>query len=217
LTDKKIILVIDDDPSVRESLRVLLESAQFAVKDFDSAASFLADKGANGDCLVLDIRMPEMTGLELQEEIVRRGIPLPVIIVTGQGGIALAIRAMWAGAIDFIEKPFGDDVLIASVRKALAADNRQQQNLVAKSVPRKLISLLTPRERQVLDKLVRGQSNKMAAYELSISPRTIEIYRANVMQKLNAHGLADLVRTAEAASMPPFGSHGARLESRHWK
>lgn len=205
MTGNHTVIVVDDDPAARASLRALLEAAHFAVVDFASAGSFLADKTVEGGCLVLDIRMPDMNGLQLQEELLRRENPLPVVITTGHGDIGLAVRAMMAGAVDFLEKPFDDEELIACVRRALLISDRHRDHLAARSVARELISQLTPRERQVLDKLVRGQSNKIAAYELSISPRTIEIYRAKVMHKLNARGLPDLVRTAAAASIPPFG------------
>ena len=214
MTGKQTVIVIDDDPAVRASLRVLLESAKFSVVDFNSAATFLADDTVRGGCLLLDIRMPDMTGLELQQELLRRENRLPVVLMTGHGDVGLAVRAMMAGAVDFLEKPFSDDELLTSVKRALLVSDRHREHLATEGAARDLISLLTPRERQVFEKLVRGQSNKMAAFELSISPRTIEVYRANVMHKLHARGLPDLVRTAAAASIPPFGSHGAIAAAR---
>jgi two-component system, LuxR family, response regulator FixJ len=197
------IFIVDDDPGVRRSLRVLLESANFTVQDFPSAKTFLANDSKAGGCLIVDIRMPEMSGLELQEELTRRGISLPVIVITGHGDVPLAVRAMRAGAIDFIEKPFDDEILLASIHKALEVGRRERNRSAEAQQALELISQLTPRERQVLEQLVAGRSNKLAAYELSISPRTIEIHRARIMDKLNARSLSDLVRTALAASMPP--------------
>jgi two-component system response regulator FixJ len=201
------IFIVDDDPGVRRSLRALLESANFQVHDFPSAKAFLAGDIKSGGCLIADIRMPEMSGLELQEDLIRRGIEMPVIIITGHGDVPLAVRAMRAGAIDFIEKPFDDELLLASLRKALDVGRRQRDRTAEAQQALELISQLTPRERQVLEQLVAGRSNKLAAYELSISPRTIEIHRARIMDKLNARSLSDLVRTALAAASPPPARH----------
>jgi two-component system response regulator FixJ len=203
MTSEPKVFIVDDDPGVRRSLRVLLESANFAVQDFPSAKTFLANDIRSGGCLIADIRMPEMSGLELQEELIRRGIALPVIVITGHGDVPLAVRAMRAGAIDFIEKPFDDEIMLASLRKALEVGRRDRNRSAEAQRALELISLLTPRERQVLEQLVAGRSNKLAAHELSISPRTIEIHRARIMDKLNARSLSDLVRTALAASVPP--------------
>jgi two-component system, LuxR family, response regulator FixJ len=198
------ILIVDDDADVRDSLRALLESAGFQVRDFDSAKAVLADAAlGQGACLIADVRMPDMDGLALQEELINRRVGLPVIIVTGHGDIPLAVRAMKAGAVDFIEKPFDDELLLQSIKRALerGKENRDQASLAQTAVAR--IALLTERERQVLERLVAGQANKVIAYELDISPRTVEIHRAHVMEKMQAKSLSDVVRLALAAGVGP--------------
>ncbi len=193
------VIIVDDDAAVRDSMRVLLESSGYAVTDFGSAKTFLDSAVPAGACLVADIRMPEMDGLELQEEIVRRGIELPVIIMTGHGDVPLAVRAMKAGAIDFIEKPFSAHLLLGGIARALHIGESRRGKAAEIKAAQDLIALLTPRERHVLDQLVAGRSNKIAAYELGISPRTIEIHRAHIMDKMHAKSLSDLVRIAIAA------------------
>jgi len=198
------VLIVDDDADVRDSLRALLESAGFEVRDYDCARSVLADtRLGEGVCLIADIRMPDMDGLALQEELVNRRIGLPVIIVTGHGDVPLAVRAMKAGAVDFIEKPFDDELLLQSIGRARerGKENRGQASLAQRAAA--LIALLTDRERQVLERLVMGQPNKVIAYELDISPRTVEIHRAHVMEKLEAKSLSDVVRLALAAGVGP--------------
>ena len=207
MTSKRHIYVVDDDPNIRSLLRALLEAADFIVKVYPSAKAFLAENIAGGGCLIVDIRMPEMSGLELQDELVKRGASLPVIIIAGHGDVPLAVRAMRNGAIDFIEKPFDDKILLASVNRALEAGRGDLDRESQARAALELMSLLTPRERQVLEHLIAGRSNKLTAYELSISPRTIEIHRARIMEKLRARRLADLVRTAIAASIPSPKSH----------
>lgn len=140
-----------------------------------------------------------MTGLELQEELVRRAIVMPVIVITGHGDVPLAVRAMKAGAVDFIEKPFDDDQILGSIRRACKLGQRNRSQVADEKAAKDILSKLTPRERAVLDCLVKGRSNKVAAYELGISPRTIEIHRAHIMGKMKARSLSDLVRTALAA------------------
>lgn len=200
MKNEDVIFVIDDDASVRGSLRALLESAGYSVKDYASANAFLADRPPRSGCLISDIRMPEMDGLELQEEVARRGISIPVIIMTGHGDVPLAVRAMKAGALDFLEKPFDDEAMLGSVKRALELGKQKHDQLAEARAAQDLLALLTPRERHVLDQLVAGRSNKVAAYELGISPRTIEIHRARIMDKMNARSLSDLVRTALAAA-----------------
>jgi two-component system, LuxR family, response regulator FixJ len=197
---RSMVLVVDDDTAIRDSLSALLESAGHAVKAYPSARTLLNDRILVGSCLLADVRMPEMDGLELQEEIGRRGIELPVIIMTGHGDVPLAVRAMKAGAVDFIEKPFGDEHLLDCIDRALRIGEQKQGKTAEFRAAQELIALLTPRERHVLDQLVAGRSNKIAAYELGISPRTIEIHRAHIMDKMNARSLSDLVRIAIAAS-----------------
>ena len=198
---ERTIFVVEDDASVRESLRALLESANYQSIDFARAADFLAFDERRASCLIADVRMPGMNGLELQEELVRRGSKLPVIIITGHGDVAMAVRAMKAGAIDFLEKPFDDETMLECVRRALDAMDKKRDLLKEAEDASQQISLLTPRELEVLEQLVAGRSNKLVARELSISPRTVEIHRARIMDKLKARGLSDLVRTAIAASI----------------
>jgi two-component system response regulator FixJ len=194
-----LVVVIDDHESVRGSIRALLESAGLEVKDYASAVAYLADPQAGGDCLLVDLRMPEMGGLELQAELTRRRSRIPIILVTGHGDVARAVAAMKAGAFDFIEKPFDDDSLLASIRRALSA-GRQNRDLEAENrAASELLSILTGREREVMDQLVLGKSNKLIAHALGISPRTVEIHRARLQEKLKARDLSDLVRLARAA------------------
>jgi|SRR5258708_3616266 len=205
----KTVLLVDDDADVRDSLRALLESAGFAVKDFESGRKLLADPAlVDAGCLIADIRMPDMDGLALQEELAARKIGLPVIIITGHGDVPLAVRAMKAGAVDFIEKPFDDELLLASVRRALAlaGQSRNQASLV--QAAEEHIAQLTARERQVLEQLVAGRSNKLIAYELDISPRTVEIHRAHLMEKMQAKSVSDLVRMALAVGIGPAPKKG---------
>jgi two-component system response regulator FixJ len=200
MTTAAVVFVVDDDADIRDSIRELLRTAGYAVRSFASAMEFLAEKHGNGGCLIADIRMPQMDGLELQEEIIRRKIGLPVIIITGHSDIPLAVRAMKTGAVDFIEKPFTAEILLASVQRALEVGRLTRGKAAAAATAERLLSLLTPRERNVLDQLVIGRPNKIAAHELGISPRTVEVHRANIMHKMNAHSLSDLVRIAVAAA-----------------
>jgi len=193
------VFVVDDDADIRDSMRLLLEVAGFKVRNFTSARQFLADDSAKNGCLIADIRMPDMSGLELQEEVARRHLDLPVIIMTGHGDVPLAVRAMKAGAIDFLEKPFDEEKMLASVRRALEIGSRSRSRKAEAQAAKNLLASLTPRERGVLDKLVQGRSNKVVAYELGISPRTVEIHRAHIMGKMDASSLSDLVRVVLAA------------------
>jgi len=199
MSDTQHIFVVDDDADVRDSMRVLLEATGFEVRTFTSAKEFLADDHPKQGCLIADIRMPDMSGLELQQEVIRRHMELPVVIMTGHGDVPLAVRAMKAGAIDFLEKPFGDETLLASVRRALDVGLQIRSRSAEASAAKETLALLTPRERDVLDRLVKGRSNKVAAYELGISPRTVEIHRAHIMDKMEASSLSDLVRVVLAA------------------
>ena len=194
------IVVIDDNNGVRRSLRALLESSNFAVTDYASAISFLAD-GPHGDCLIVDVRMPEMSGLELQEELVRRGSTVPVIVVTGHADVPLAVHAMKAGAFDLIEKPLDEKALLDSIRRALASGRLTRNDAAEAKAADEKIGLLTDREHQVLEHLALGQSNKIVAHELGISPRTVEIHRARIQEKMKAGDLSELVRIVRAAGI----------------
>lgn len=200
----QLILIVDDDADVRDSLRALLESSAFEVREHASATSVLSDSELQrAICLIADVRMPEMDGLQLQEELNRRKSGLPVIVVTGHGDVPLAVRAMKAGAIDFLEKPFDEELLLSAVGRARAAADQARSQTQTGELAARLIAQLTPRERDVLKQLVAGRSNKVIAYELSISPRTVEIHRAHLMDKMQARSLSDLIRMALAAG---FGS-----------
>jgi two-component system response regulator FixJ len=196
MSENRKIYVVDDDAKVRESMRVLLESAGYLVHDYASATHFLAEGVRKAGCLIADIRMPDMGGLEMQQEIVRLGIELPVIFITGHGDVSLAVGAMRAGAIDFIEKPFDVERILICVENALKAGERSHDRAVEMRAATELLSLLTPRERAVLNSLVKGFSNKVAAHDLGISPRTIEIHRSRIKIKLKARDLSDLVRVS---------------------
>lgn len=206
---EETIFVVDDDAAVRDSLRALLESAAFRVEDFSSAAAFLGSSAPDRPgCLVVDIRMPDMDGLELQEELVRRRIELPVIVMTGHADVPLAVRAMKAGAVDFIEKPFKDEVLLNDVARALETGRRLRDHAGFADSAKRRVAGLTQREREVLEHLVSGKANKMIAYELNISPRTVEVHRANLMEKMQARTLSDLVRMALEAGVGLAGRLG---------
>lgn len=191
------VYIVDDDPDIRDSLSMLLQASGYATQAFESATSFLASPAPDSvGCLIVDVQMPEMDGITLQRELVARRSPLQVIVMTGHADIPIAVGAMKAGAVDFLEKPFDEPVLLDSVRRALdRASTAGDQAKEARSAAARL-ALLTERERQVLDLIVAGKANKVIAHELSISPRTVEIHRARVMEKMDAGNLADLVRKA---------------------
>lgn len=195
MSDSKVVHVIDDDVDVRQSLAFLLSAAGLAVRTHDSAVAFLKALPTLQDgCIVTDIRMPEMDGLELQKRLKEMKIDMPVIVITGHGDVHLAVSAMKSGAVDFIEKPFDDEALLSAIQAALTqhSDDRRRQSLVAEV--RKRLKALSEREKEVLNGLVAGKPNKIIAYELGISARTVEVYRANVMTKMQADSLSELVR-----------------------
>jgi two-component system, LuxR family, response regulator FixJ len=198
------VFVVDDDPAMRDSLRWLLESVGLRVQTYATAAEFLAgrDPAAPG-CLVLDVRMPGMSGLDLQEELQRRRTDLPTIVVTGHAEVPMAVRAVKAGAIDFIEKPFSDQLLLDRVRQALETDRQERETRARREEARRRVGHLTPREREVLDLVVAGRANKEIASVLGLSPKTVEVHRARVMEKMEVDSLADLIRVALQASAEP--------------
>jgi two-component system, LuxR family, response regulator FixJ len=203
------VIIVDDDADVRDSLHALLESEGFSVRAFESAKRALS-AAALGDaaCLIADIRMPDMDGLRLQEELAARKLGVPVIVVTGHGDVPLAVRAMKAGAIDFIEKPFDGEVMLESVRKALALSSQTRSQASLAKAAESRIESLTGRERQVLAHLVAGRANKLIAYELDISPRTVEIHRAHLMEKMQARSLSELIRLALGAGVAAAPKRG---------
>jgi len=194
------IYVIDDHDRVRNSVRALLESANLRVEDYASAVDFL-DRGRPqpGDCIVADVRMPQMSGLELQEELTRRGSRTAVIIVTGHADVPLAVKALKSGAADLIEKPFDDDTLLNAVSRALENGRQVQAMTQTAEAAGELIALLTDREQEIFHQLAAGRSNKLVAHALGISPRTVEVHRSRIQDKMKISSLADLVRIARAA------------------
>jgi two-component system, LuxR family, response regulator FixJ len=197
-----VIHVIDDDDSVRDSLDFLLSSSQFCVKTYDSAAAFLDSLQDIGfGCIITDVRMPGLSGIELLKRLRELQVKIPVIVVTGHGDVPLAVEAMKTGAVDFFEKPFDSDSIVAAVRTALNNSEKDANAEVVSAELRDRLASLTPRERDVLEGLVAGNPNKTIAYDLGISPRTVEIYRANVMTKMKSGSLSELVRIALRAGI----------------
>lgn len=195
-----VVFVVDDDEAICRSLCLLIEDIGLEVKTFNSAQQFLDgfDPSLPG-CLVLDVRMSGMSGLELQSELKTRGYDLPTIIITGHGDVPMAVEAMKSGAFDFIEKPFRDQVLLDSIQKAVASDRntRTAKEQVVDFEVR--IEQLTQREREIMDLLMLGKANKMIAYELDISPKTVDFHRANVLSKIGVNSVVDLMRLAHQA------------------
>jgi FixJ family two-component response regulator len=189
------VAIVDDDPGVRDSLRVLLAASGYRTRDYGSAEAFLREP-VEGErcCAIIDLRLPGMDGLSLQEEMGRRGLATPIIIVTAHGDVASARQALRAGAVDFLEKPIENDELLAAVRGAMEGQDRTQLERAADARATLLLGSLTQREREVYDRIVRGMHNREIAVDLGISPRTVEVHRARVMAKLKARRLADLLR-----------------------
>jgi two-component system, LuxR family, response regulator FixJ len=190
-----VVHLIDDDDGVRQSLAFLLATSGFAVRVYESAAAFLAAASTlQPGCIITDVRMPGIDGLELQRQLKARHIGLPVIVITGHGDVPLAVEAMKAGAVDFIEKPFGDETLLSAIRIAVDRQNRSARRDDEVATLRTRLDTLSPRELEVLDGLVAGRPNKTIAYDLNISARTVEVHRANLMAKMSAASLSELVR-----------------------
>jgi two-component system, LuxR family, response regulator FixJ len=197
MSHKELVHIIDDDDALRDSLSFLLSTAGIATIVHDSAAAYLSDtRRSVSGCIVTDVRMPGISGIDLLRKLKADGSSMPVIVMTGHGDVPLAVEAMKLGAFDFLEKPFDDDALLASVRSALGHREKHSMQETERKHIEERLAQLSGRERQVLDGLVAGQANKVIAYELGISPRTVEIYRANVMTKMQANSLSDLVRMA---------------------
>ena len=195
------VFVVDDDDAVRNSLRMLLKSAGVHAEASASAQEFLSTyEVTQPGCLVLDVRMPGMSGLEMQHELNLRGATLPVIFITGHGDIPMAVEAMQHGAFDFLQKPFRDQELLDRVQRALVRDADYRTRLRQTDRIRERLASLSPREREVLDLVTQGKANKMVAGDLGVSQRTVEIHRAHVMQKMEAGSLAELVRMMMAVS-----------------
>jgi len=192
-----IVHLIDDDEAIRTSLSFVLEMHDLPARSYASAPEFLAvAEGLTSGCVVTDVRMPEMSGLELVKRLKERGVRLPVIVITGHGDVPLAVEAMRAGVVDFIEKPFDDEVLLRSIRMALDAKVESDAHAEERQRFEQMLATLSGRETEVLRGVVDGKMNKVIAHELGISIRTVEVYRANVMNKTRANGLSELVRIA---------------------
>ncbi len=198
----RTVHVIDDDEAMRDSLAFLLDIRGFETALYESADAFLAALPtlARG-CILTDVRMPGLSGLELVGQLKERGIALPVIVMTGHGDVPMAVEAMKAGVVDFIEKPFEDDALLSAIERALASGPAAAAPSARRADAEHRLRELSPRERDVLSGVIEGKSNKVIALELSISPRTVEIYRANLMSKTGARNMAELMRIALAAGL----------------
>lgn len=200
MTDTRLIHLVDDDEAIRHSASFMLRHAGFRVKTYPDGVAFLdqvaeAEKG----CILLDVQMPKMDGLEVQEALNGRGVAMPVIVLTGHGDVGVAVRAMKAGAVDFVEKPYAKQTLVEALTRAFERLETRRKEDVLTEEARGLIERLTPREKEVLLGLVDGQTNKEIAISLDISPRTVEIHRANVMEKMGAPNLSSVLRIAFAA------------------
>jgi len=204
-----IVYVIDDDDAVRDVLRWLIESIGLQVETFARADAFLeAYQSARPGCMVLDIRMPGLSGFDLQDELARRQIPIPVIVITGYAEVAMAVRALKAGAFDFVEKPFDHQVLLDRIREAIKTDQSAHQSRLERAEDTSRLARLTPRQRQVLDLLMTGKPSKAIAAELGLSPKTVDVHRAQIMERLEVQSLAHLFRLAT----PSYGVVATKRE-----
>lgn len=202
MADKRLVHVVDDEDSIRRSAKFMLSTSGYAVETWETGVAFLKEaKTAQPGCILLDVRMPEMDGLEVQQALNERGITMPVIILTGHGDIGIAVRAMKAGAVDFIEKPFEKAVLMSAIEAAHARLEKNAADFERNEEAHVMLGKLTSREREVLEGLAKGLPNKTIAYDLDISPRTVEVHRANLMTKLGVRSLSEALRVAFAAGM----------------
>lgn len=202
---ERIVHVVDDDEAIRQSIGFLLRKAGHRVETYASGTIFLkAVSRATAGCVLLDVRMPDIDGLEVQKRLAEAGIVLPIIMLTGHGDVALAVRAIKAGALEFLEKPFERASLLEAIDQALMQSSRNDRAQIAETEAVIRLAALTPRERDVLDGMVLGRPNKLIAFDLGIATRTIEVHRANLMEKLDARSLSDVLRIAFAAGL---GNH----------
>jgi FixJ family two-component response regulator len=200
---KPTVNIVDDDPATRDSMKLLLESVALDVVCFDTSEAFLESRySSRPGCLLLDLRMPGMSGLELQETLRKRDVSTPIIFLTGHGNISSAVRAMQAGAVDFVTKPVNDESLIEKVHAAIATDREQRLKARGESTVQARLDLLTPREREVLEGVVAGKSNKELARELGISHKTVELHRGNMMTKMHAGSVAEVVQMRLTVNSP---------------
>ncbi|MES9904465.1 MAG: response regulator [Sedimenticola sp.] len=202
MNNNATVFVVDDDQAMRSSLKWLIETVGMKVEVFDSADEFIRSyyPGRAG-CLLLDVRMPGMSGLELQEYFVEQQIQIPIIIITGHGDVPMAVRAMKVGAVDFIEKPFNDELLLDSIRNALTIDVERRSQQAERAEIATRLAHLTPREHEVMEMVTSGRANKDIATTLGVSAKTVEAHRSRVMEKMEAESLADLVKMAIAANI----------------
>jgi two-component system, LuxR family, response regulator FixJ len=206
-SEKAMVHVIDDDEALRDSIMFLLHTAQIAAQTYASASVFLEKMPQTGlNCIITDVRMPGLSGIDLLKRLKELRVDVPVIVITGHADVPLAVEAMKFGAIDFLEKPFDDEVMLASVQSALKQKSGDTKRHMERAVIEGRLAALSNRERDVLNGLVAGQANKQIAFDLGISPRTVEIYRANLMDKMQAASLSDLVRMALIVEISGRGS-----------
>lgn len=202
MSDRKLVHIVDDEEAIRRSASFMLKTSGYAVETWANGALFLKEiRHVPEGCVLLDVRMPEMDGLEVQQAMLKRGATMPVIVLTGHADVSIAVRAMKAGAVDFLEKPFEKAVLIASIEAAFARMAAADGAVARAAEAEVVLGILTPREREVLEGLAQGLPNKTIAYDLGISPRTVEVHRANLMAKLDVRSLSDALRLAFAAGL----------------
>lgn len=200
MSDKKLVHVVDDEDSIRRSVGFMLKTSGYLVETWSSGQAFLKEvKHAEEGCVLLDVRMPEIDGLEVQRQLAERGVMMPIVIMTGHGDVSIAIQAMKGGAVDFLEKPFEKAALIGAIEEAFQRIAQASTASARTADAESVLGILTPRERDVLHGLAKGLPNKTIAYDLGISPRTVEVHRANVMTKLQVRSLSDALRIAFAA------------------
>lgn len=202
MNDNRVVYLVDDEEAIRKSAGFVLSRAGFKVQAYSSGVEFLKQaKAATPGCVVLDVRMPDMDGLEVQAAMAERGIAMPIIVLTGHGDVTTAVQAMKAGAVEFLEKPFEKAALLEALERAFARLERRGSRELEEREARTRIAALTPREKEILEGLAKGYPNKTIAYDLGCSSRTVEVHRASLMQKLDVHSLSDLLRIAIAAGL----------------
>jgi len=202
MSDRPLVHIIDDEESVRRGASFFLKTSGYAVRTWESGTAFLKEvRHAESGCILLDVRMPEMDGLEVQQQLHERGVTMPVIVLTGHGDVGIAVKAMKAGAVDFLEKPFDTDALQDAIHRAFERIDASKDVRVRAADAEHVLGALSEREREVLEGLAQGYPNKTIAYDLGISPRTVEVHRANIMAKLQARSLSEALRIAFAAGM----------------
>lgn len=202
MTDRKLVHIVDDEEAIRRSASFMLKTSGYAVETWATGVAFLKEiRHVPQGCVLLDVRMPEMDGLDVQQALLERGVTMPVIILTGHADVSIAVRAMKAGAVDFLEKPFEKAVLISAIETAFDRIGKADGAAARAAEADVVLGVLTPREREVLEGLAQGLPNKTIAYDLGISPRTVEVHRANLMAKLDVRSLSDALRLAFAAGL----------------